>query len=92
MHKLVGITDRKGNLKEEELKEIENNYSLYGELRAFYFWIKAYFCFTYNNSEEKLESFKLVDDEYVEKDKLRIITTEDRIYYFKEVEDEGIEK
>lgn len=95
MYKLAGLTDKEGKSKDETLEHIKKNHSLYGELHIFlyYSFEVHYFCFVYNdNSNQMLRSSTIENDEYVEEDKLRIITTENSIYYFEEVEDESIEK
>lgn len=85
MYKIVDITDRNGNIKEETLDYIKGNHSLYGCLTV----LEIGFPFTFeydDNSEKMLRSTYVENYEYVENEKLHIITTTNSIYYIKECE------
>ncbi len=84
MHKIVGITDKNGNSKDDSIDYIKANHSLYGELR---FPMCPYFIFIYDDDSNKmLSSSNIVNCDFVEDDKLYVIETLNSIYYIKEVE------
>lgn len=79
-----GITDKEGVSKDKILKEKEQKYGLNGILQyngignSFYFYYKNII----NNSVIGLMISSAVDEyEFVEKDNLHIITTQNSIYY-----------
>ena len=96
MYKIVGLTDLDGVSKDERLRYIEEKYSLYGSFfyDCFYRLQKGFsFGFVYDGDSDKmLKSSTIKDVDYVEKDKLYIITTRNSIYYIKEVDNEDIER
>lgn len=96
MYKIVGLTDLDGVSKDERLRYIEEKYSLYGNFfyDCFYRLQEGFsFGFVYNGDSGKmLKSSTIKDVDYVEKDKLYIVTTRNSIYYIKEVDNEDIER
>lgn len=83
MYKIVGITDSKGNSKVEAFDYIKENHSLYGYLTVAE--VNLPFTFEYDDeSGQMLRSSYVKDYEYIENDKLHIITTMNSIYYIKE--------
>lgn len=81
MLEIRAITDRQGNSRDDRLKEIVERHGTYGEF--FYeLMTNVPFYFVYRDDEEKcLRSSYVENYEYVEKDKLYIITTRNSIYY-----------
>lgn len=84
MVKIEGLTDLNGKSKDERLKEIEEKNSLYGN-----FWAKPKLnlplIFFYSDSTKCMVTTDIQKYDYIEKDKLHIITTKNSIYYFKEI-------
>ena len=86
MLKIIGITDRNGNSKDDSLNQIiENHNSPYG-----YFlneiMIDRPFEFQYRDDENYfLRSSTVQDYQWSENDNLHIITTRNSIYYIQEV-------
>lgn len=89
MLEIRSITDVQGNSKDNKLKEIiEKHGSAYGDF-LYELLIGFPFYFAYRDDTEKcLRSSRVKDYEYVEKDKLYIITTKNSIYYILDIDND----
>lgn len=85
MLEIKGITDKQGKAKDKELNNIKEKHgSAYGYFH-YQVMVGYPFIFWYKDDDNGLRSSTVEKYEYVEKDKLHIITTRNSIYYILEV-------
>ena len=85
MLEIIRITDLNGNPKNEYFEHIKTDHSVYGEFVIAPEEGMSFFFKYYDENSATLVSSKVKEIEYIESDKLYIITTKNSIYYIKEV-------
>lgn len=85
MLEIIRITDLNGNPKNEYFEHIKTDHSVYGEFVIAPEEGMSFFFKYYDENSATLVSSKVKEIEYIESDKLYIITTKNSIYYIQEV-------
>ena len=85
MLEIIRITDLNGNPKNEYFEHIKTDHSVYGEFVIAPEEDMSFFFKYYDEYSSTLISSTIKKIEYIESDKLYIITTKNSIYYIKEV-------